>query len=132
MFRRLITCQPNLMLALFALTLAIRVIVPSGFMPTTDADGMIRISMCSGMGPQTAWLDKSGHIHKEAPAHSQHDQQPCGFSVLGLGLDVQATNAAPIQHIAVSEFRPLATQILSIGQGLAAPPPPSTGPPSLI
>jgi Protein of unknown function (DUF2946) len=132
MFRRLITRQPNLMLALLALTLAIRVIVPSGFMPTTDASGMVRISMCSGMGPQTAWLDKSGRIHKEAPTHSQHDPQPCGFSVLGLGLDVQATSAVVIEHFSASELRPLSRQTLSIGHGLAAPPPPSTGPPSLI
>ena len=86
MFRGLITRQPNLMLALLALTLAIRVIVPSGFMPTTDADGMIRISMCSGMAPQAVWMDKSGQLHKEAPSKDHHDPKLCGFGMLAFGL----------------------------------------------
>ncbi len=128
----MITRQPNLMLALLALTLAIRVIVPSGFMPTTDANGMVRISMCSGMGPQTAWLDKSGHIHKDAPAKDQHDPQPCGFGVLAFG--AATPNAPTVESLPLfgeaATFRPSLT--ISIGRGLAAPPPPSTGPPILI
>ena len=132
MFRRLITRQPNLMLALLALTLALRVIVPSGFMPTTDADGMVRISLCSGMGPQTAWLDKQGHVHKEAPTKNQHDPQPCEFGVLALGADVpNAPAMEPLIPVSeITPFRP--SYAVAIGHGLAAPPPPSTGPPILI
>ncbi len=132
MFRRLIARQPIVMLALLVLTLAVRVIVPSGFMPTTDANGMVRISMCSGMGPQTAWLDKSGHIHKDAPRKDQHDPQPCGFGALSLGVAVPkaATIVALAPHVAPEMV--LSSATVTIGRGLAAPPPPSTGPPTLI
>ena len=101
-------------------------------MPTTDADGMVRIAMCSGMGPQTAWLDKSGHIHKEAPAKGQQDPQPCGFGVLALGTDIP--NAATIEPpVPVSISAKLFPNFaVAIGLGLAAPPPPSTGPPIVI
>ncbi len=132
MFRRLMIRQPNLMLALLALTLAMRVIVPSGFMPTTGTDGMVRISLCTGMGPQTAWLDKSGQVHKEAPGKGQHDPQPCGFGVLALGTDVPNEPAVePLIPLNVSAAL-LPNFAVAIGRGLAAPPPPSTGPPILI
>ncbi len=132
MHRSLITRQPNLMLALLVLTLAIRVIVPSGFMPTTDDNGMIRISMCSGMGPQTAWLDKSGHVHKDPPTKGQHDPQPCGFGALTVGAEMSNTPAIepPVLFSEDPSFLPAIAP--SIGHGLAAPPPPSTGPPILI
>ncbi len=132
MFRRLIARQPNLMLALVALTLVLRVIVPGGFMPTTDADGMVRIAMCSGTGPQTAWLDKSGQVHKEAPGKNQHDPQPCGFGALAQGADVpDAARVAELAPSGAEEPVP-ARFTVTIGRGLAAPPPPSTGPPILI
>jgi Protein of unknown function (DUF2946) len=132
MFRRLIFRQPKMMLALIALTLALRVIVPSGFMPTTGSDGMIRISMCSGMGPQTAWLDKSGRIHKDTPAKGQHDPQPCGFGALALGAVTPSVLAVepPILPSDIAVFPQ--SFAVAVGRGLAAPPPPSTGPPILI
>ena len=132
MFRRLISRQPNLMLALVALTLAIRVLVPSGFMPTTGADGMVRISVCTGMGAETAWIDHDGKIHKDAPTGSHHDLQPCGFGVLGHGLDTTPAIGIALPVVAADILALAALQTISIGHGLAAPPPPSTGPPSLI
>ncbi len=132
MFRRLISTQSKLMLALLSLTLAVRVIIPAGFMPTADAGGMMRISLCSGMGPQTAWLDKSGHVHKDTPAKGQHDPQPCGFGALAFGAETPDAPAmvslAPLDKAAIG----LPSFTLAIGRGLAAPPPPSTGPPILI
>jgi hypothetical protein len=120
------------MFALLALTLAVRVIIPTGFMPTAGDDGMIRISLCSGMGPQTAWLDKGGHLHKEAPSKGQHDPQPCGFGVLAMG-GVAADPSALEQIVHFDNSEPAqSTYAVAIGRGLAAPPPPSTGPPSLI
>jgi hypothetical protein len=132
MFRRLIYRQPNLILALLALTLAIRVIVPSGYMPSTGADGMIRVSVCTGMGATDVWIDHDGKIHKEAPTSDHHAQQPCGFGVLGLGLDVASAAILPMPAFADDSVTVVAGQTFSIGHGLAAPPPPSTGPPSLI
>lgn len=132
MIRYLVSNQPRLMLALLALTLAVRVIIPTGFMPTADADGMIRISLCSGMGAQTVWLDKSGHIHKDAPTKEQHDPQPCGFGALAFG--AETPDAPDIAPLAPTDKAAISLPIfaVAIGRGLAAPPPPATGPPSLI
>lgn len=120
-----------LSLALIACALLLRAIVPAGWMPTLGADGTARISICSGMGPQTVWLDRDGKLHKDAPTGQHHDQQPCGFGALGLGLDVGPSPAVPPQSRSIEATAPFDGQTLAIGRGLAAPPPPSTGPPSL-
>ena len=119
-------------LALIACAMLLRVIIPAGWMPTTGVDGMVRISVCTGMGAETAWIDHDGKIHKDAPAGSHHDPQPCGFGVLGLGLDETPALLLPLPAFAAAAVALVARQTLSVGHGLAAPPPPSTGPPSLI
>jgi hypothetical protein len=118
-------------LALIACAMLLRVLIPPGWMPSTGSDGLVRISICTGMGAQTAWLDRDGKIHKDAPAGKHHDPQPCGFGILVLGLDTPPMVAALRPGIAVDSVARLASQTVSIGHGLAAPPPPSTGPPSL-
>ena len=118
-------------LVLIACAMLLRVLIPAGWMPTTGADGMARISICTGMGAETAWIDHDGKIHKDAPTGSHHDPQPCGFGVLGLGLDETPALILPLPAIAAAAAL-IARQSLSVGHGLAAPPPPSTGPPSLI
>jgi hypothetical protein len=132
MLRHLRTIDHRVVLALFACAMLLRALVPAGWMPVTGADGMIRISMCTGLGAQTMWIDRDGQIHKDAPVSESHDPQPCGFNVLGLGLDI-----APVLALSSPIFNPeiiarRAKQTLAIGHGLAAPPPPSTGPPNLI
>ena len=119
-------------LALIACALLLRVLIPAGWMPTTGADGMVRISLCTGMGAQTAWIDRDNKIHKEAPTGSQHDPQPCGFSVFGHGLDRTPAVGLTLPAVAVAVIALVAHQSIFIGHGLTAPPPPSTGPPSLI
>ena len=100
-------------------------------MPTASADGMFRISICSGMGAQTAWIDRDGKIHKEAPTSGHHDPQPCRFSVLGLGLGAAPTIGLALPAAFAGVVALVARQTFAIGHGLAAPPPPSTGPPTL-
>jgi len=119
-------------LALIAFAMLLRVIVPAGWMPTTGADGAIRISICTGMGAETAYIDRDGKLHKEAPGGTHHDPQPCGFGALALGLNGGPAPALLLPFVAATAVERGAFQTASIGQGLAAPPPPSTGPPSLI
>jgi hypothetical protein len=118
--------------ALIACAMVLRVLIPAGWMPTTGADGMIRISVCTGMGAETAWIDRDGKIHKEAPTSGHHDPQPCGFGVLGLGLNETHALGVALPVVMADVLALVAKQTLSIGHGLAAPLPPSTGPPSLI
>ncbi len=119
-------------LALLAFVMLLRVLVPAGYMPTTDADGIIRISICTGMGAQAAFIDRDGKLHKETPGSGHHDPQPCGFGVLSFGLDATPDIELPAPAIDPDATVLVALQTISIGHGLAAPPPPSTGPPSLI
>jgi hypothetical protein len=126
------TLPRHIMHALIACIMLLRILIPAGWMPTTGADGMVRISVCTGMGAETAWIDHDGKIHKDAPTGGHHDPQPCGFGVLGLGLDEAPALSLTLPAIATQVVVLVARQTLSIGHGLVAPPPPSTGPPSLI
>lgn len=111
------------MFALVAILFA-RFSVPQGWMPSSAGQW---ITICSEMGVQAAWVDSDGKINKDAPTKA--DTTDCGFASAGV-LDVPTTS--------VIAARPVPTPIqisqpfyLQIGQGLAAPPPPATGPPSL-
>jgi hypothetical protein len=110
----------------------VRMMIPSGWMPTVDGAGYTRISLCTGMGEQAAWIDTKGGLHKSDPGKKQQETAPCVFASLGAALDVP--------HLAVPDAPVTKSQddsgqvpvSAAIGQGLAAPPPPSTGPPILI
>ncbi len=115
--------------ALVFLALAMRLIVPSGWMPAFDASG-IRITICSGMGIVEATLGVDGKIHKSSPSEGAAKDSPCAFAGVG-NVDVANEIAAPLMTVLTPLPMALA-HYLTIGQGLAAPPPPSTGPPHLI
>lgn len=116
-------------MVLLALALAVRVLVPAGWMPA-QGQGMA-ITLCSGSGAETAWVDAEGKIHKQNPAQGSMADHPCAFSGTGapmLGGDV---SAPPLAILAPrDEIASLAQAPAAIGQGLAAPPPPATGPPA--
>lgn len=122
----------HLPFALLALALLVRVIVPAGWMPSASADGLFRITICNGMGAQTAYVDRDGKLHKEVPGGSHHDPQPCGFGALAQALDAPAVAVLAWPPAVVGIVAHAAHDAVTIGHGLAAPPPPSTGPPSLI
>jgi hypothetical protein len=111
--------------AFFAILL--RVVIPQGMMLTPSAGGIV-MTLCSGVADgQKQIVVDLGHGKKPAGDH----QQPCDFAV---------ASAAAVHSIAPVVAPPLAIPLLfvtaplagvSIGRGLAAPPPPSTGPPAV-
>ena len=112
--------------ALAALALLVQVLVPPGFMVSGEP-GAAGLVICTGHGPLVG-LDSHG---KPAKAPKQADM-PCGFAGHG-------TTAGPPPSFALAALRveytvlPGARRLASApGRGLAAPPPPSQGPPSLI
>ncbi len=126
---RLFSSRGNcLALTLLAFALLSRVLVPAGWMPTA-ADGW-KITLCTGMGVVEAWVDEDGNLRKDAPSGGKSDShQPCIFSGFGAAIDMPPVFASVLSatlpmHVAL--FRKLT---VSIGNGLAAPPPPQTGPP---
>lgn len=123
------TLRTRIALTLLGLALALRVLVPAGWMPANEGRGFA-ITLCSGSAMHTAWVDAEGKVHKQAPA--QGGDQHCAFAGLGtpmLGSDFPA----PVLQPARADAAPAVSEALaSIGQGLAAPPPPATGPPITV
>jgi hypothetical protein len=116
---------------LIAFALLMRAAVPAGWMPVASANGPT-ITLCTGLGMVEAWFDASGKIHKSAPHHGEKESGACAFSGLGLALDVAAPPYLP-GTIAERPASAPATHLAdAVGRGLAAPPPPATGPPALI
>ena len=111
------------------ITLAMRLAVPSGWMPSIGADGTV-ITICTGTGLTDVTVDADGTIHKKSPHEKTKADGPCAFASVGAVLDGHAPAFAlePLARVTAS----VAQASASIGHGLAAPPPPSTGPPILI
>ncbi|WP_119036329.1 hypothetical protein [Hephaestia caeni] len=150
-FRPLTAFQRHLMIALFACAVLVRMAVPEGWMPVTDASGAVRITICTGMGPVDAGMaaaaDHAGmnmghagmdHAGAAIPG-ATHDQpspydqgsHPCTFAGLGLAAALPDLALAPTVPFIVAQPRALVRAAVAIGHGLAAPPPPPTGPPLL-
>lgn len=111
-----------------AVILAFRALVPAGWMPS-EAKGQW-ITICSGAGVTVAWLDADGKLHKEsAPAEASDGH--CTFAALGFALDVPPFIDGLPRYADLSSIAPIRPFSVAVGQGLAAPPPPKTGPPAL-
>jgi hypothetical protein len=119
-------------LLLVVTALLARSIAPEGWMPVVNAAGGIEITVCNGTGPDDAMvLSPDGKLHHKIPGKSQPGDHACAFSGLGIA-DAPPTLVA----LALPDFAPETTPALDRidavpGRGLAAPPPPATGPPSL-
>lgn len=125
----------RLMLALFACALFVRALVPAGWMPDASAGGL-RFAICNGTAESSAAAQALfEQALGKADSSKQHDKaapgnQPCAFAGTALALttpDLPALAAAPQASEAVAPAIPAVT--VAIGRGLAAPPPPATGPP---
>lgn len=113
---------------LFALVLAVRVAIPTGYMPTSAPQGIV-ISVCTGMGQAKAFLPTSD-------GKSDHDGSTtadgaCTFAAgLGGGL-LAATSVTAQIAIAQAIDTPASRAIPDLTvHRFAAPPPPSQGPPA--
>lgn len=146
--RRLSLAYRRCFLALAVMALAVRALVPAGWMTMPSADGTVRLTICTGTGPIAATpamahevraMSDMGsgmgsgmgpappHHGDDAPTHPDH---PCAFTggVLAAALPVLIQPPAPPP--VATAIRLAATRDLAVGRGLAAPPPPPTGPPA--
>lgn len=118
----------------FACALLLRLAVPEGWMPVQSASGW-QLTICSGMGPIDAMpgmtMDHGAH---KAPAggHDNAGSHVCPFAGPGLATTSPLTTPLPI-IAAIFAAAPLPLRdVVAIGRGLAAPPPPQTGPPAIV
>lgn len=79
---RLVLANRPFACAVFALALLMKIVVPSGFMPTIS-NGQVVVSVCSGMGPTTMVMTIPGLEHKSSgDSHGGKAEQPCAFAGL--------------------------------------------------
>lgn len=143
-FRPDLTSRALLALLLVA-AIALRALVPTGWMPVIDGEGL-RLELCGGWQsatptPPTAMAAHHGagaHQMPAAPAghyepggkHEKAGDQPCAFAAAALAwLDADGPHEIPKTLATIAP--PTFPAAVGIGRGLAAPPPPSTGPPFL-
>jgi len=133
--RSLTMARYRLFMAIFACALALRLAVPAGWMPVAQADGSVRLALCPGAAPierESTTHAAHGHGHEQAPASHDHDRgdhaPPCAFSGLAFAAAVPELAPAP-RLLPIITPPPAQHALVSIGRGLAAPPPPQTGPP---
>jgi hypothetical protein len=128
MIRHLLSKRASRVLLLVALAVLARAAIPAGWMPTVQGE-RIAVSVCSGEGRAVMWLDKAGKLHKSNPSQDDQDH-PCAFASVSPALN--APDVLSVHLVSGKTVLTSADRQVSIGQGLAAPPPPSTGPPVLI
>lgn len=127
--RRLVLANRPFAFAVLALALLMKIVVPSGFMPTIS-NGQIVVSVCSGMGPTTMVIAVPGLEHQSGgDSHKGKAEQPCAFAGLSapsLAAADQVLLAAAILFVLALGMRPLMLPAST------APPylrPPLRGPP---
>jgi hypothetical protein len=128
-------------LAALLLALAMRLLVPTGFMWEAGANGGAQLVPCSGMAPASNapamhgmhHMAMAGQAHEKGDESTDTNSHECAFSGLGGPLDLASPFVAPAAlPRAILALPILTAQALTPGRGLAAPPPPSRGPPATV
>ena len=120
-------------MTLAILAVAIKVLIPPGFMAAAPANGQpLPLVICTGhgamvLGPGDAFPGRSGH--SPAPAGKSHDS-PCAFAGHGVAAPPPAlTHAGEVTFIAYLALPSQPAPDLRPGRGLTGPPLPARGPP---
>ncbi len=131
---RIRALRPNAPL-LMVLALFARMIRPAGFMPVQGTDGVTRILMCSGSGPMTIALPAAflgGADHHQGDPTGHEGDHACAFAGFAAAADF-AHAPGPLAPVFLAVAPALGPALFARpGLGLAAPPPPKTGPPAFL
>lgn len=125
--RSALRAPAGLALALAVLAISLRALVPAGYMPSGGAQGPMLV-ICTSEGAKVV----SGHdpgVPQDGSqaAHGEH----CVFAG-GAVVAPPVVLATAVAAFAPAEsLAPAIPRDVVPGRGLAAPPPPATGPPSL-
>lgn len=124
----------GLALSLAVMAMALKVMIPAGFMAGPSGPGAAPLVLCTAQGMTVVDpSDLVSHDAKDpAPGKSKSDA-PCAFAGHGVsGLLVDPLASASVETVAYLTMLPLTTPEVTPGRGLAAPPPPARGPPLSI
>jgi hypothetical protein len=123
-------------MTLAALAVALKVLIPVGFMTAPEQrNGLpFALVLCTGQGAMVVApgerLDHQKGGSDEKPADA-----PCAFAALGVAMGAPPADlaVAPVEFVAyAAQPQPARLVHLAPGRGLAAPPLPARGPPSLL
>lgn len=120
------------------LALLVRALVPAGYMVAEagEADGRyLVVQMCDGHGSAAQIIDlDTGKVvdkSKSPDTTNTSNDAPCVFAMAAVvSLPTLAFEPALVRHVIATELAGISD--VRPGRGIAAPPPPATGPPSLI
>jgi hypothetical protein len=124
---------------LLGCALLLRVLIPAGWMPA--AGGGLRIELCADGGAMAGFereaqrrfdqavAGAAGHAGKSERSDDPRKDQPCAFSGLALAW-TQPEAFGLLSPAPPPAAAPVPALVAAVGRGLAAPPPPSTGPPA--
>jgi len=119
----------SLLAIVFLLALSLRILIPTGFMPVVGSQGLV-VQLCTGMGVETITIDIGKKLPSEKPPHTA--ESSCVFTTSlssSLLANTELTAILPFVY-GLTIFVGKAIADLTISR-LAAPPPPSQGPPAL-
>lgn len=130
--------------AIALLALLVRAIVPAGYMlasaETTEGRYLV-VQLCDSHAGFTQVIDLDTGLQVDAaklpagaggkPAHEKSGKAPCVFAAAPHVSTPQHAVAVSAFRLQVETARYVAVSVAP-GRGIAAPPPPSTGPPQLI
>jgi hypothetical protein len=117
--------------ALVALVLAARLFSPAGYMPVATSHGVM-VTLCTGQGAVKLLVAREGV--PEGRSHDDHGapmQEHCPFAGIAAAPALPAVDPLPLLAVWHLSTGPIAFAIRTgwIAH-LAAPPPPSSGPPA--
>jgi hypothetical protein len=121
--------RQSAILLLLLLGLCLRALVPSGYMLIAQGK-TIKAYICGdSVMAQSIIIPMQPDAAPHDPADSRGDMAPCAFAAMAW-----TAQDAPIVTATIPFFDPqsppqLVQDMAAIGHGLAAPPPPKTGPP---
>ena len=129
-------------LGAFALmALLLRAVMPAGYMlaeADTGSGRYLTLELCDSHGGQPMLVDlDTGKIVKAPAKSGTHDkssqpQPPCLLCASFASVAAPLPTMDVVHHARVADVGYSIVRDLQPGRGIAAPPPPSTGPPSTI
>lgn len=123
---------------LAVLAVLVKVVLPAGFMPDASrSTGLWPIVICTEHGPVDAFLNDKGEIvteHSGQPTSkpAEEKDEPCAFGGAVAGHVPANISLVSWTPPVVQQVQPAFPTTSAPGRGLAAPPPPSHGPPILV
>lgn len=138
MKRAMVRARLSLCQLLVASALLLRALVPAGWMPAPGLAIQVCADGSSGVTAQ-GFAAEAQRVFDAALAGHEGDRdadrpgkdQPCAFAGLAMAWTGADTPELPEPLLFLMDVVPAAPAYVAIGQGLAAPPPPATGPPLL-